>query len=276
MDNRPAAADLAPQLPLARSGLRPQTVFITGASSGIGAALARHYAARGATLGLAARRLDALDALVATLPGQHYLYPLDVANAEALASAANDFTAHVGAPDIVIANAGISVGTLTQEAADNLAFRRVMETNVLGMVHTFQPFISAMERRHAGRLVGIASVAGIRGLPGAGAYSASKAAVIAYLESLRVELRSSGIKVVTIAPGYIRTPMTDRNNYAMPFMLEADEAARRFADAIAAGTAYTVIPWQMGVVARLMRLLPNCIFDRLAARAGRKPRNLPL
>lgn len=268
--------DLAPHLPVAHSSLSPRAVFITGASSGIGAALARCYAAQGATLGLAARRLDALDALVATLPGRHYVYPLDVANAQALASAGNDFTARVGAPDIVIANAGISVGTLTQEAADNQAFRRIMETNVLGMVHTFQPFIGAMERRGSGRLVGIASVAGIRGLPGAGAYSASKAAVIAYLESLRVELRSSGIKVVTIAPGYIRTPMTDANDYAMPFMLEVDEAARRFTEAIAAGTAYTVIPWQMGVVARLMRLLPNCIFDRLAARAGRKPRNLPL
>ena len=268
--------DLAPHLPVAHSSLSPRAVFITGASSGIGAALARHYAAQGATLGLAARRLDALDALVATLPGRHHVYPLDVANAQALASAANDFTAHVGAPDIVIANAGISVGTLTQEAADNQAFRRIMETNVLGMVHTFQPFISAMERRGGGRLVGIASVAGIRGLPGAGAYSASKAAVIAYLESLRVELRSSGIKVVTIAPGYIRTPMTDANDYAMPFMLEADEAARRFAQAIEAARSYTVIPWQMGVAARLMRLLPNCVYDFLAARAGRKPRGLSL
>jgi short-subunit dehydrogenase len=253
-----------------------KAVFITGASSGIGAALARRYAAQGATLGLAARRSDALQALAASLPGQHYLYPLDVTDAAALAAAGNDFIAQAGVPDIVIANAGISVGTLTQEAADNQAFRRVMETNVLGMVHTFQPFINAMQQRGDGRLVGIASVAGIRGLPGAGAYSASKAAAIAYLESLRVELRDSGIRVVTIAPGYIRTPMTDANDYAMPFMLEADEAARRFALAIAAGKSYTVIPWQMGIVAKLMRLLPNRIFDRLAAKAGRKSRNLPV
>lgn len=251
-------------------------VFITGASSGIGAALARHYAAQGATLGLAARRLDALEALAAGLPGRHYIYPLDVTNAEALANAAADFIVQAGAPDIVVANAGISVGTLTQEASDNMAFRRVMETNVLGIVHTFQPFVSAMLAKGSGRLVGIASVAGIRGLPGAGAYSASKAAAIAYLESLRVELRNSGIKVVTIAPGYIETPMTAKNDYRMPFMLPAAEAARRFAGAIAAGKGYTVIPWQMGVVARIMRLLPNCLFDRLAAKAGRKPRNLPL
>ncbi|MDE2600650.1 MAG: SDR family oxidoreductase [Rhodocyclaceae bacterium] len=253
-----------------------QRVFITGASSGIGAALARHYAAQGATLGLAARRIDALQALVATLPGQHHLYPLDVSDAVALAAAGNDFTATAGAPDIVIANAGISVGTLTEEASDNEAFRRVLETNVLGMVHTFQPFVSAMTRRGSGRLVGIASVAGIRGLPGAGAYSASKSAAITYLESLRVELRSSGVRVVTIAPGYIRTPMTDANDYAMPFMLEVDDAAQRFAKAIEAGVSYTVIPWQMGIVARLMRLLPNSLFDCLAAKAGRKPRNLPL
>ncbi|HWU84590.1 MAG TPA: SDR family oxidoreductase, partial [Rhodocyclaceae bacterium] len=217
-----------------------------------------------------------LQSLVATLPGAHHCYPLDVADAAALAQAGADFIARAGVPDIVIANAGISVGTLTQEASDNEAFRRVMTVNVLGMVHTFQPFVAGMTQQGKGRLVGIASVAGIRGLPGAGAYSASKAAAIAYLESLRVELRGSGIQVVTIAPGYIRTPMTDKNDYAMPFMLDADEAARRFAKAIERGVSYTVIPWQMGIVARLMRLLPNCVFDRLAARAGRKPRNLPL
>ena len=256
--------------------MRPQVVFITGASSGIGAALARYYAAHGATLGLAARRGDALESLSASLPGKHHCYSLDVSDAAALADAAQRFIAAAGVPDVVIANAGVSVGTLTQEASDNQAFRRVMEINVLGMVHTFQPFMAAMLGHKSGRLVGIASVAGIRGLPGAGAYSASKSAAITYLESLRVELRGSGVKVVTIAPGYIRTPMTDANNYAMPFMLEPDEAARRFAKAIEIGKSYTVIPWQMGLVAKLMRLLPNCLFDRLAAKAGRKPRNLPL
>lgn len=250
-------------------------VFITGASSGIGQALARHYALQGATLGLAARRTEALETLAISLPGRHHIYPLDVTDADALAAAAADFMARVGAPDVVIANAGISIGTLTAERSDNHAFRRVLEVNLLGMVHTFQPFIAAMQAT-GGRLVGIASVAGIRGLPGAGAYSASKAATIAYLESLRVELRGSGIDVVTIAPGYIDTPMTQKNDYAMPFMLPADEAARRFAKTIDAGASYTVIPWQMGIVAKLMRLLPNALFDRLAARAGRKPRNLPL
>lgn len=251
-------------------------VFITGASSGIGAALARHYAARGAVLGLVARRIDALNALLATLPGEHAVYPLDVADVAALRAAAADFSTRFGVPDVVVANAGVSVGTLTEEADDLAAFERVMRTNVLGMVATFQPFVASMRARGSGRLVGIASVAGIRGLPGAGAYSASKAAVIAYLESLRVEMHGSGVKVVTIAPGYIDTPMTAVNRYPMPFMLPADEAARRFAKAIDAGTGYAVIPWQMGVVAKLMRILPNAIFDRAFARAGRKPRGLPL
>lgn len=251
-------------------------VFITGASSGIGAALARHYAARGAVLGLVARRIDALNALLATLPGEHAVYPLDVADVAALRAAAADFSTRFGVPDVVVANAGVSVGTLTEEADDLAAFERVMRTNVLGMVATFQPFVASMRARGSGRLVGIASVAGIRGLPGAGAYSASKAAVIAYLESLRVEMHGSGVKVVTIAPGYIETPMTAVNRYPMPFMLPADEAARRFAKAIDAGTGYAVIPWQMGVVAKLMRILPNAIFDRAFARAGRKPRGLPL
>lgn len=253
-----------------------QRVFITGASSGIGAALARHYAARGAVLGLLSRREDVLNDLAATLPGNHHVYAVDVADAGALLAAGQDFIARAGLPHIVIANAGISVGTLTGEREDLPAFRRVFETNVLGMVHTFHPFLDAMRQAGAGRLVGIASVAGIRGLPGAGAYSASKAAAIAYLESLRVELRGSGVSVTTLAPGYIETPMTAVNPYAMPFLLPADEAARRFARAIDAGTSYAVIPWQMAAVAKLMRLLPNAVFDAVFARATRKPRGLDL
>ena len=194
----------------------------------------------------------------------------------AVQGAAADFIARHGCPDIVIANAGVSVGTLGDDAADLAAFNRVFQTNVMGMAQTLQPFIAAMKARGSGRLVGIASVAGIRGLPGAGAYSASKAAAITYLEALRGELRGSGVRVVTIAPGYIATPMTAVNTYPMPFLLPADEAARRFAAAIERGISYTVIPWQMGVVAKLLRLLPNPAFDAIFARTGRKPRGLDL
>ncbi len=255
-----------------------QSVFITGASSGIGSALASHYAQQGATLGLVARRGDQLKALAATLSGegakQVFCYPLDVTDTAALRSAAESFIAEVGAPDIVIANAGVSSGTLTECAEDLDIIKRIFAVNLHGMAATFSPFIAAMKQRGRGRLVGIASVAGIRGLPGAEAYSASKSAAITYLESLRLELRSSGVKVVTIAPGYIETPMTAINPYRMPFLLPADEAARRFARAIERGTSYTVIPWQMGIVAKLLRILPNWLYDRLFANAPRKPKVL--
>lgn len=254
-------------------------VFITGASSGIGSALARYYAGQGAALGLAARRKEQLQALAGelTVAGATDVlcYPLDVADAPALQAAAGDFIGRCGAPDIVVANAGVSSGTLTECREDLDVIRRILDINVFGMAATFSPFIPAMQQHGSGRLVGIASVAGIRGLPGAEAYSASKAAAIAYLESLRLEMRGSGVKVVTIAPGYIATPMTAINPYPMPFMLPADEAARRFARAIERGVSYTVIPWQMGVVAKGLRLLPNWLYDRLFANAPRKPRIPP-
>ena len=250
-------------------------VWITGASSGIGMALAQHYAQRGATLGLVARRGEALQALAAALPAPCHLYPLDVADAAAMAVAGQDFIQRAGIPDIVIANAGISVGTLTEAVEDLPAFRRVFDTNVMGMVHTFQPFLAAMRQTGSGRLVGIASVAGIRGLPGAGAYCASKAAAIAYLESLRVELRGSGVKVVTLAPGYIATPMTEKNPYPMPFLMPVEDAARSMMRHIDRGTRFAVMPWPMGLVAQLLRILPRPIFDAAFARAGRKPRGLP-
>jgi len=256
-------------------------VFITGASSGIGSALARYYAGQGASLGLAARRGEQLQALAGELSGAGATniscYPLDVTDAAALQAAAEDFMARGGAPDIIIANAGVSSGTLTECREDLEVIRRIFDINVFGMAATFSPFIPAMKQRAEegtpGRLVGIASVAGIRGLPGAEAYSASKAAAISYLESLRLEMRSSGIKVVTIAPGYIETPMTAINPYPMPFLLPATEAARRFARAIERGCSYAVIPWQMGIVAKGLRLLPNWLYDRLFANAPRKPRS---
>lgn len=252
----------------------PRRVFITGASAGIGAALAAHYAGRGASIGLVGRRWDALQAVAASLPGgaqRHRLYQADVTDHRALAAAAADFL-EAGLPDLVIANAGISVGTLTEFQEDLAAFEQVLATNLTGMVATFQPFIEPLRRAGQGGLVGIASVAGMRGLPGAGAYSASKAAAITYLESLRVELRASGVKVSTICPGYIETAMTAVNPYPMPFILPVDEAARRIAHQIDRGVSYAVVPWQMAIVARLMKLLPNAVYDRLAASAGRKPR----
>jgi short-subunit dehydrogenase len=247
-------------------------VFLTGASSGIGEALARHYAAQGAVLGLFARRADRLRELQRSLESPTAIYPGDVRDLATVAAAAEDFTNRHGAPDIVIANAGVSYGTVTEIARDAAVFRETLEINVLGLVHTFQPFVAAMRARRAGSLVGIASVAGFRGLPGASAYSASKAAAISYLEALRVELHGSGVQVTTICPGFIATPMTARNPYPMPFIIGADDAARRFARVIAARKAFAVVPWQMAIVGRLLGLVPNALFDALASKRKRKPR----
>ncbi|MDB5990954.1 MAG: short chain dehydrogenase family protein [Herbaspirillum sp.] len=257
-----------------------QRIFITGASSGIGEALARYYAQQGAELGLVARRQEMLDKLRNSLPGtaqqRHRIYALDVNDHQALADAAADFLS-AGAVDIVIANAGISHGTLTEHPEDTAVFAQILATNVTATVATFSPFITAMKARAPDqvrrcRLVGIGSVAGIRGLPGAGGYSASKAAVISYCESLRVELRASGIKVVTIAPGYIDTPMTRGNRYGMPFLMPVERFAARAAAAIEAGDSYRVIPWQMGIVAKFLRLLPNWLYDPAFAKAPAKAR----
>jgi short-subunit dehydrogenase len=252
-----------------------QRVFITGASSGIGAALAREYAARGAVLGLLGRRRDALDQLRQSLPHspRHQVYAIDVLDRAALAAAAQDFIAVNGGADIVIACAGISQGTLTEQADDLAVFDAVFATNMNATVATFAPFIAAMKTQPTPcRLVGIGSVAGIRGMRGAGAYCASKAALHSYCEALRVELRPSKIRVVTIAPGYIDTPMTRANRFPMPFLMRPERFATRAVAAIARGDSYRVLPWQMGIVAKLLRLMPNALFDRLFARAPTKPR----
>lgn len=247
-------------------------VFLTGASSGIGEALARHYAARGATLGLVARRAGLLETLAASLPAGADTYVADVTDLGAMKAAAADFIARHGVPDLVIANAGVSHGTLTEHAEDVDAFRRILDINVVGMVGTFHPFLAPMRQAGRGTLAGVASVAGYRGLPGSGAYSASKAAAIRYLESLRVELRGSGVRVATVCPGYIATPMTARNPFPMPFIITADDFARRFARALDGGKTYAVIPWPMAIVARLLAVLPNALFDATFSRSGRKPR----
>jgi short-subunit dehydrogenase len=260
----------------------PFRIVITGASSGIGQALAmayaRLYSAR-CQLALIGRNQSALALLqtqVVAIGSHAHVYVADVRNAERMHSIAEAVLTHLGTPHVVIANAGVSRGTLTEFEEDVPAFQAVFDTNVMGLVHTFQPFVTAMkkaaEQGERAQLVGIASVAGIRGLPGSGAYSASKAAAITYLESLRVEMQLYGIKVTTIAPGYIRTPMTAINTYPMPFLMDADVFAHNALRAIAAKRRFTIIPWQMGIVARLMRLLPACVWDWIMKKASHKAR----
>ncbi|PTR15241.1 hypothetical protein C8R31_104270 [Nitrosospira sp. Nsp2] len=249
----------------------PLKVIISGATSGLGRALTQHYTEAGATLGLIARRRDLLETLAAE-SSRASIYAADVRDAGAIRAAGEDFMHRYGCPDVVIANAGISRGTLTAYAEDNEVFEDIVATNVLGMVNLFQPFLAAMQAAGRGSLVGIASVAGYRGLPGGGAYSASKAAAISYLESLRVEMYGSGVSVITICPGYIVTPMTANNPYRMPFILTAEVAAEKIITIVENKVSFAVIPWQMAIVARVLKLLPDFLYDRLFANAPRKPR----
>ncbi len=252
-------------------------VFITGASSGIGEALARELAARfpGAHLGLLARRESHLTSLAASLmQAKCQVYPVDVADTDALNRAATHFLNTSGCPDIVIANAGISGGTQAGRPGDSSVFRQIQAVNVSAMHETFAAFLPAMQDLGRGSLVGIGSVAGVRGMPGSGAYSASKAAANNYLESLRVELYNAPISVVTVAPGFIKTPMTDRNNFKMPFLMDVDAFAKQAVTAMLAERSFVVIPWQMGWVARVLRVMPSAVYDRIMSRTPRKPSGL--
>ena len=250
-------------------------LFITGASSGIGQALAARFHRGGYRLALVARRAAGVQAWAQAQgfdAARFAVYAADVRDIDAIAGAGRACIAAQGVPDVVIANAGISVGIDTAMFEDLEVMRATFETNNLGMAATFQPFVAALCARRSGTLVGIASVAGIRGLPGHGAYCSSKAAVISYCETLRGELRPSGVKVVTVVPGYIDTPLTRGNPYSMPFLMPPEAFADQAFDAITRGVSYRVIPWQMGVAAKLMRALPNAVFDKLVSGRGRKPR----
>jgi short-subunit dehydrogenase len=250
-------------------------VFITGASSGIGQALASRFHRAGYRLALVARRAAEVQVWAEAqgfAADRFAVYAADVRDIAAIAGVGRACIAAQGLPDVVIANAGISVGIDTAIFDDLEVMRATYETNNLGLAATFHPFVAPMRTRRSGSLVGIASVAGIRGMPGHGAYCSSKAAVISYCESLRGELRDCGVKVVTLGPGYIDTPLTRENPYSMPFLMQADDFADRAFEAIQRGVSYRVIPWQMGVVAKLMRLLPNAVFDKLVSGRARKPR----
>jgi len=250
-------------------------VFITGASSGIGQALAQQYFFEGWRLALVGRRAHLMQAWAqerGLTPAQCRVYGADVADHDSIIGAAQACLAELGLPDVVVANAGISLGMDSVEREDLKVMAQTFAVNNVGLAATFHPFISAMRERGSGCLVGLASVAGIRGLPGHGAYCASKAAVISYCESLRGELRGSGVKVVTLSPGYIDTPLTRQNRYAMPFLMPASDFAKQAVKSIALGDSHRVIPWQMAWVARLLRVLPDAWFDRILQGKPRKHR----
>lgn len=251
-------------------------VLITGASSGIGQALAWRYYQAGYRLALVARRHEVMQAWaqVQGMDASRYaIYGADVADQDQIIAACSQCLQQQGLPDVVVANAGVSYGIDTAEREDLEVLAQTYATNVIGMAATFHAFVRPMQARGSGKLVGIASVAGIRGLPGHGAYCASKAAVISYCESLRVELQRSGVQVVTICPGFVATPLTSHNRYGMPFLMQPDAFADKAYAVIAKARSYAVIPWQMGWMARLLRCLPNALYDRALANRPRKHRH---
>ena len=250
-------------------------VFITGASSGLGQALALQFYRAGYQLALAARRSEETriwSQANQLEPDRLRIYQVDVTQPQSMAAAAQQCIGTQGLPDLVLACAGMSVGVDTAEPEDLAVMQQTWMTNNLGTAATFSPFIKGMIARQSGTLMGLGSVNGIRGLAGHGANCPSKAAMISYLECLRLELRGQGVKVVTICPGYVATPLTRGNGFSMPFLLQPDEFARQAHRAIEAGVSYRVIPWQMGVVAKGLRLMPNWLFDRLLSGRKRKPR----
>jgi len=250
-------------------------VFLTGASSGLGQALALACARRGWRVVLVGRSPQALRNWV----GQQDLDALrvqvvgaDVRDRDSIREAGERCLREIGVPDVVIACAGISYGIDPALAEDLEVLDDIVRTNLLGLAATFQPFIGPMKQAGAGMLVGIASVAAIRGLPGHGGYCASKAGAVAYCESLRVELAPAGVKVVTILPGFIDTAMTRGNPYPMPFLLTPQQFAERALRVIEHGRCWAVIPGPMAVVAAVLRVLPRPLYDWLMRGRRRKPR----
>lgn len=250
----------------------PKNIAITGASSGLGAALARHYAAPGVTLHLQGRdagRLAQVASMCQEREATVYFRSVDVTDAQAM----QDWLAAANAVaplDLVIANAGISAGTGGNAGEDGAQVRRIFATNVDGVINTLQPVIPAMVSRGRGQIAIMSSLAGIRALPSCPAYSASKAAVRYYGESLRGVLGKHGVEVNVICPGYIKTPMTEVNNFPMPFIMDVDKAASRIAEGLAKNKARIAFPrklyWPLWLISCLSPAITDPIFSRLPAK----------
>jgi short-subunit dehydrogenase len=230
--------------------------IITGASSGIGAAMAREFSRRGYALALLARRAELLDQLASELPDTVAI-PCDVTDSAAV----HDAVKRAGPIDVAIANAGVGI---TGYASKIIGEAEVMmRVNYFGMLYLFGAVVPAMIERGSGRFAGIASIAGLRGLPSASGYSASKAAMQAFLESARGELAPLGVRVTTVNPGFIATPMTEKNTFRMPFLMQADAAARIIVDGIERGARIVEFPRPMSMAMRFARLLPSAVYDRV-------------
>ena len=246
--------------------------IVTGACGGLGQALARELLAAGSRVAFVGLQRPVLEELARTAPDRCAIYTPDVADAQAMQAMAADWMRRFGTPDLVLANAGVAGGFDPARADDLAVLRRMLEINLLGVATTFQPFLAAMRAERRGTLVGVASIAGWRGMPGNGAYCASKAGLIRYLESLRAELRGTGLQVSTASPGYLRTALTAGNRFAMPGLLEPEAAAQALLRRAARGEEHIVLPRRIGWLSRALGLLPARVHDALLNRQPRKPR----
>lgn len=245
-----------------------QVVFITGASSGIGQSLAVELGRRGASLGLLARRAEMLEGIVSEVEkagGRALALPADVTDAAAVQSAADSLRKRFGKIDVLIANAGVGATTHAKDLkADEVA--AVININVLGVVNSVTAVVSQMVEQGSGHLVAISSLAGYRGLPKSGAYCASKAAVSSFFESLRLDLRGTGVDVSIIHPGFIKTALTSGRQADMPYLMELDVATGKILRAIEARKKSYAFPWQLASIVRAAMIFPNSLYDRIASR----------
>lgn len=242
---------------------RWKVIWITGASSGIGAALVERLAASGAKIAASARTVEKLDLLTGRFDNV-YSFPLDVIDAAAVSRCAKDIEAKLGPIDLAILNAGISAASTTARPDAEL-FRAIIETNYLGVTNSLSVLVPKMTERGTGHICWVASLAGYNGIPGAGAYNASKAALVSLAEASKLELAAKGIDVTIVNPGFVRTPLTEKNKFAMPFLVEPTDAARRIIKGLIARKFEVTFPWQLTRFVKLLRLMPYPVFFWIVA-----------
>jgi short-subunit dehydrogenase len=248
-----------------RRDLCGRRIWLVGASSGIGAALARELSQRGAQLAITARRAEQLDQVAGSTM---VVVPADVTDPAAVLTAADEAERALGGLDIVIWCAGYWK-RLESPGWDSAEFVRHIQVNLLGLNNVLAAVLPAMIAQRHGHLVGIASVAGYRGIPGAEYYGATKAAQINLLEALRASLRHQGIQVTTVCPGFVRTPMTEVNRFPMPFLIEPEAAARAITEGLRRNRMEIVFPLPMALAMKTARILPVRLWAFLSSRATR-------
>lgn len=253
------------------AGSRP-VCFITGASSGLGEGLAKALARDGWAVGLAARRRDCLARIAETIEkdgGVAGIYPCDVSDRVQVLAAVDHCIEELGPVGLLVANAGISINTRV-EVFDSSEVERVMSTNFLGAVYATEAVLPDMLKRDSGQIVAVSSIAGFAGLPLSAAYSASKGAMTNFFESLRIDLRKTGVDVTVLAPGFVKTPMTGHNRHAMPFLMDLDSAVDLMVKGIKGRRKFLTFPWQLAAVAWAARILPRGAYDRVASKVDRR------